>query len=476
MPLEAMKQLKQEKDKQVWSKRSTRSKHLITMSKVARIATEKCATERVPLETFSPECVSPERVSSNTIFPGRLAPNEVLYQMQSKGPLGTPSRLMLDQSLDELALGTSSPDIPFHEDNIMHEICRQFSAIMKEPSQQHQGQGTKKEPVMSRISTRPVGRIKNRTCDSVPDPFPPTLSVDKPGSHGDRVLNGVDIIADTNYLVPERSGRISIANKMYTERLEDQRETAKSIGRCGGEAGEESSQSLRTILLLETMEEGEKETRIDGDGKKTFLIQTTMGEKETAIVGSHGCAMLLPTSELANYEANKQKATRDAKKYCSAPESQWPIESSHSRLSLLPLQLPEVKSESKSETEAYIKVKSESETEPYIKVKSESETEAYIKVKSESETEPCIKVKSESETEAYIKVKSESETEPCIKVKSESETEAYIKVKSGSKPETEPEVLVRQPWPGELLDTIFIYGMLLVILYNHADLAFSNPI
>lgn len=66
--------------------------------------------------------------------------------------------------------------------------------------------------------------------------------------------------------------------------------------------GSNSSNVLRTSLLLETMEEGEKETRIDGDGKEAVLVQTTMGEKETAIVGSKGCAMLLRTSELTQYE------------------------------------------------------------------------------------------------------------------------------------------------------------------------------
>ena len=62
---------------------------------------------------------------------------------------------------------------------------------------------------------------------------------------------------------------------------------------------------LHTSLLLESMEEGELETRIDGNGGSAVLIQTTMGEKETALVGTP--TTLLPASELKEYEDSEKK-------------------------------------------------------------------------------------------------------------------------------------------------------------------------
>lgn len=76
-----------------------------------------------------------------------------------------------------------------------------------------------------------------------------------------------------------------------------------------GQTDSESKQGsvLRTSLLLESKEEGDKETRIDGDASGTILLQTVMSEKETAIVGREGKAVLLPASNLQQYEQEEEK-------------------------------------------------------------------------------------------------------------------------------------------------------------------------
>lgn len=46
---------------------------------------------------------------------------------------------------------------------------------------------------------------------------------------------------------------------------------------------------------------GDKETRIDADASGTLLIQTVMGEKETAILGSPGRAELVSGSQIFDH-------------------------------------------------------------------------------------------------------------------------------------------------------------------------------
>ena len=70
---------------------------------------------------------------------------------------------------------------------------------------------------------------------------------------------------------------------------------------------------LHTSLLLETMEEGEMETRIDGNGGSAVLLQTTMGEKETALVGYP--TTLLPASELGEYEKAKMEEEKKEERF-----------------------------------------------------------------------------------------------------------------------------------------------------------------
>ena len=76
--------------------------------------------------------------------------------------------------------------------------------------------------------------------------------------------------------------------------------TTMEEGQSDGEPEQRSV--LRTSLLLESKEEGDKETRIDGDASGAVLLQTVMGEKETAIVGREGRTVLLPASNLQQYE------------------------------------------------------------------------------------------------------------------------------------------------------------------------------
>ena len=50
---------------------------------------------------------------------------------------------------------------------------------------------------------------------------------------------------------------------------------------------------------------GDKETRIDADASGTILICTTMGEKETGILGSPGKAELVSGSQIFHYLENQ---------------------------------------------------------------------------------------------------------------------------------------------------------------------------
>lgn len=70
---------------------------------------------------------------------------------------------------------------------------------------------------------------------------------------------------------------------------------------------------LHTSLLLETMEEGEVETRIDGSGGSAVLLQTTMGEKETVLVGNP--TTLLSASELGEYEKSRMEEEKNKERF-----------------------------------------------------------------------------------------------------------------------------------------------------------------
>lgn len=338
MQLEAEKLLGHEEDQLV---RSKMLKRLSTMPEATRTVPDRPAA--------SSDRASPEKMPPNKISPGR--PAKMLDHAGSRATAAPLRKLTLDQAMEdleaELEMSTSHSAhlIPNQEDSIMLEIGRQFSAITKEPSQRHQGRGPKKDSSLKRLSTGSAGRkkwISREFSDSIPDLLPP-LRVDKSRRHDGRVLTqhledttGVHVIEDTDYLVPKRSLRVGVADVVYTQNMEDQRGTMPASkpnngGTTGdvGVIGKERNQTvLRTSLLLETMEEGEKETRIDGDGKNTFLVQTTMSEKETAIIGSHGSTILIPTSELGNYETTEQQATMDTEVNSSSSQSQMPAGSS----------------------------------------------------------------------------------------------------------------------------------------------------
>ena len=48
-------------------------------------------------------------------------------------------------------------------------------------------------------------------------------------------------------------------------------------------------------------------TRIDGDSTGTVLVQTRMSEKETAVMGKQGSTLLLPASQISQYEREELK-------------------------------------------------------------------------------------------------------------------------------------------------------------------------
>lgn len=211
------------------------------------------------------------------------------------------------------------------EEDIAEEIGRHFMAVTKEPSHRQQRAQASRGPAVKRLSTEDSkGKKKDgrrESNDSITELLPP-ISVGKIAKHDGNIIaqkledtTGIKLREDiSDYLVLKGKPRARInpapSSQVVQMKVakESQTKSSDSTPLRSKESRPESSDSnvLRTSLLLEKMEEGEKETRIDGDGKETILIQTTMGEKETAIVGSHGSAILLPTSELDKYQEEEK--------------------------------------------------------------------------------------------------------------------------------------------------------------------------
>lgn len=202
-------------------------------------------------------------------------------------------------------------------DDIMEEIGRHFMAVVtKEPShRQPRAQGSR-GPSVQRLNIEASGR-KNKagrvSDDSIAELLPP-IAPGKVAKHDGNVVTqrlqdttGIKVKEKkmNDYLVPKGKQR-ALLNPVPSPQVVKMKVGSPSPPKEQRPKSTESN-VLRTSLLLEKMEEGEKETRIDGDGKEAILFQTTMGEKETAIVGNQGKAMLLPTSELSQYQEDEKK-------------------------------------------------------------------------------------------------------------------------------------------------------------------------
>ena len=229
---------------------------------------------------------------------------------------------------------TVSPE----REEILQEIGRQFSAITKEPSRRRGigggggGGVLGRGPNVKRLSATGLQGSANRrrkeqfgppadSMESIDDLVPPLqMNVVKQHS-GNRVTqelentDDIELRDDFDVLVPRGKSRSSVLDQDSFRRLDTvepmeasqpMNSTFKEEQQPQPNPGETPEHSiLHTSLLLETMEEGEVETRIDGDESGAVLIQTHMSEKETAIVGEDGHAALLPASELGEYKSGE---------------------------------------------------------------------------------------------------------------------------------------------------------------------------
>jgi hypothetical protein len=259
-----------------------------------------------------------------------------------------------------------SPPFPSHEqdisterEEILQEIGRQFSAITKEPSRRRGiggGPGVGgRGPNVKRLSATGLQGSANRrkraqlgppaeSMESIDDLVPPLrLSVVKQHS-GNRVTqelgntDDIELRDDFDVLVPRGKSRSSVLDQDSFRRLDtvEPMEASQPMNSTfreeqqpqstNPEEGSTEHNILHTSLLLETMEEGEVETRIDGDESGTVLIQTHMSEKETAIVGEDGHAALLPASELGQEPQNELSAGAPGSSGVPPPPPPPPIE------------------------------------------------------------------------------------------------------------------------------------------------------
>lgn len=218
-------------------------------------------------------------------------------------------------------------------EQLLDEIGQQFLSVTKEPSRRRtaaQVHGPKLKRLSSGVQ-EPVGKIAHLkqsptrydSEESVGEMVSP-LRISHIEKHDGNIVSqdlqsteGVKVPDDYDLFVTRSKTRMSILDFDQNPPFEPPQDGPSDIV-VPPEVGfqnpietistEESPQHnvLRTSLILETMEDGEVETRIDGDGTATVLVQSFMGEKETAIVSKDGHTMLLPASELSKYEQENE--------------------------------------------------------------------------------------------------------------------------------------------------------------------------
>ena len=253
------------------------------------------------------------------------------------------SRQMSLQSASLDVQTTTEPFTTAHDDDsapnpnaeqLLDEIGKQFMSIAKEPSHRRtaaQVHGPKvkrlssgiQEPVGNRDHVAHLKQSPRRfdSEESVWEMMTP-LRLSHIEKHDGNVVaqqlestEGVRVHDDFDLFVTKSKTRMSILDFPPTEPAPDEPYILseamprpatgfQNIPMDTSSTEQESPQHsiFRTSLILDSMEEGEVETRIDGDGKATVLVQSFMGEKETAIVSKDGHTMLLPASELSKYE------------------------------------------------------------------------------------------------------------------------------------------------------------------------------
>jgi len=237
--------------------------------------------------------------------PDRASPTDGGKNKQAKKPQGRggqeevhtpPSRAStLGETLENL-----EAELAQEEDSLALEIGRHFALITKDPSHQHRGhRGSLKRLSSGGSASRRKIKEYDSLSDSTSNLVSP-LSVSKPGRHNGKVLTqnledttGVQLKQNQDLLVPKKSQRVSLTDMLAAAILRRPSKGRKS----------KSSPQANFGMYVEQIKEGEKETRIDGDGRTNFLVQTTMGDKETAILGEDGNAELLPACQITSQGA-----------------------------------------------------------------------------------------------------------------------------------------------------------------------------
>ena len=269
---------------------------------------------------------------------------------------GSNQDLPTDWSTSSIQQTSNPPDISPEREEILEEIGRHFSAITKDPSRRRAGLQAR-APNVKRLSAEVLQGSSSRrrkavfipaaeSMESMDDMVPPLkLNVVKKHA-GNRITQqledatGLELEDAFDLLISRGKPRCSVLDHdsfMQPGVVEPMdvpgnapQPMSESIGEQRQSSGEAESSTehsvLHTSLLLETMEEGEVETRIDGDESGAVLIQTHMSEKETAIVGEEGHAALIPASELGqNASMDHQEQTEPpVEGHCESQESDAP--------------------------------------------------------------------------------------------------------------------------------------------------------
>ena len=325
-------QLLQQQQQQSQAVKPIMLKRLSTPAMEPQAAAKKDKKKKISKQKQSPK---------NEQFPSPA--HESVSEFEFSDLSGSHPEVLTDWSTSLHQMTPPQPDISPEREDILQEIGRHFSAITKESSRRRAGGGIgghPRGPNVKRLSATGLQGSANRrraifgpaaeSMESVDDLVPPLqLNVVKQHS-GNRVTQelgnteDIELRDDFDMLVPRGRSRRSVLDQDNFNTVEPM-EIAGAAQPMDSAFSEEQQQLpqpetegspdnsvLHTSLLLETMEEGEVETRIDGDESGTVLVQTHMSEKETVIVGEEGHAALLPASELESEGQSESSAQTPA--------------------------------------------------------------------------------------------------------------------------------------------------------------------
>ena len=266
--------------------------------------------------------------SKRRVAPKKAGPNLTRLSMdhKNKGPPG-PATYSTQLSTDEMVPPIQSSRIVTHDANVVKQELEDTSNVKvpdspdlfatrsrtrislrdfeenfsnansASPSQHVLESSSKVKTLTEEDESRATDGTPARNMVTPPPPPPPPLTSQAPTAT--KVDAAKDTKPDSSKPKPQTSPQREKGDMKPTEATSSQ------------EPGPDLSKAkLRTSLILEHKEEGDKETKIDGDSDGTVLIQTIMSEKETAIVGKGGHALLLPASQLGSFEQEEAELSR----------------------------------------------------------------------------------------------------------------------------------------------------------------------